>query len=81
MMTYSTLSTQTRPFLAMTGLTPAEFRDLLPAFEAAYERACPLDRTADGRTRKWLSLAGEQECLALEAAAILARDWLVQYLP
>src|SRR5438270_11462869 len=63
MMTYSTLSTQTRPFLAMTGLTPAEFRDLLPAFEAAYERACPLDRTADGRARqRWLG-AGRRSVL------------------
>ena len=38
-MTYSTLSMQTQSFLAMTGLTPAEFQDLLPAFEAAYEHA------------------------------------------
>ena len=42
MMTYNTLSTQPRPFLAMTGLTPAEFRDLLPAFETAYDHAYPL---------------------------------------
>ncbi len=41
-MTYNTLSTQPRPFLAMTGLTPAEFRDLLPAFETAYDHAYPL---------------------------------------
>jgi hypothetical protein len=52
MMTYRTLSTQTRTFLALTGLTPAEFQDLLPAFEAAYERTCPLDQTADGRARQ-----------------------------
>jgi hypothetical protein len=32
MMTYSTLSTQAGPFLAMTGLTLAEFRELLPGF-------------------------------------------------
>ena len=51
-MTYDTLSTQSRPFLAMTGLTLAEFRDLLPAFEAAYERTYPPDRTADGRARQ-----------------------------
>jgi hypothetical protein len=63
MMSYSTLSTQTRPFLAMTGLTPAEFRDLLPAFEAAYERACPLDRTADGRVRQRWFGAGRRSVL------------------
>src|SRR5437879_1541040 len=36
MMSYQTLSTQPRAFLAMTGLTTTEFRDLLPAFETAY---------------------------------------------
>ena len=63
MVTYSTLSTQKRPFLAMTGLTPAEFRDLLQAFEAAYERAYPPDQTADGRARqRWLG-AGRRSAL------------------
>ena len=46
-MTYNTLSTQPRPFLAMTGLTLAEFRDLLPAFVTAYERIYPLDAAYD----------------------------------
>jgi len=63
MMTYSTLSTQTQSFLAMTGLTPAEFRDLLPAFEAAYERACPIDQTADGRARRRWPGAGRRGVL------------------
>jgi hypothetical protein len=54
MVSYKTLSTQSGPFLAMTGLTVAEFQDLLPAFEAAYDRVYPLDRTADGRPRgRW----------------------------
>src|SRR4051812_1102662 len=52
MMTYNTLSTQPRPFLALTGLTLAEFGDLLPAFEAAYEQAYPSARTASGRPRR-----------------------------
>jgi hypothetical protein len=63
MMTYSTLSTQTRPFLAMTGLTPAEFRDILSAFEAAYDRACPLHQTADGRARQRWFGAGRRSVL------------------
>src|SRR5436190_8548662 len=64
MMTYNTLSTQARPFLAMTGLTLAEFRDLLPAFKAAYERTYPPDRTADGQPRqRWLG-AGRPSVLA-----------------
>src|SRR3954447_21955959 len=63
MMTYSTLSTQTQSFQAMTGLTPAGFQDLLPAFVAAYERAYPLDQTADGRPRqRWLG-AGRRSAL------------------
>jgi hypothetical protein len=64
MMTYRTLSTQTQSFLAMTGLTPAEFQDLLPAFEAAYERACPFEQTADGRTRQRWPGAGRRSVLA-----------------
>src|SRR5947209_10393268 len=64
MMTYKILSRQSRPFLAMTGLTLAEFRDLLPAFEAAYDRAYPPDRTADGRTRQRWPRAGRHSVLA-----------------
>jgi hypothetical protein len=52
MMNYQTLSAQPRSFLAMTGLTVAEFRDLLPAFEAAYDRARPIDQTAAGQPRQ-----------------------------
>src|SRR3954468_13313809 len=63
MMTYDTLSTQTQSFLAMTGLTPAEFRYLLPAFEAAYERAYPIDQTADGRPRQRWPGAGRRSAL------------------
>jgi Helix-turn-helix of DDE superfamily endonuclease/DDE superfamily endonuclease len=64
MVTYDTLSTQARSFLAMTGLTLAEFRDLLPAFEAAYERTYPPDLTADGRARQRWPGAGRHSVLA-----------------
>src|SRR3954469_6341415 len=64
MMTYDTLSTQTRPFLAMTGLTLAEFRDLLPAFKAAYERTYPPERTADGQPRQRWRGAGRHSVLS-----------------
>ena len=63
MMTYDTLSTQPQSFLAMTGLTPAEFQDLLPAFEAAFERAYPLDQTAEGRPRQRWPGAGRRSTL------------------
>src|SRR6476620_10705852 len=64
MTNYKTLSAQPRPFLAMTGLTPTEFRDLLPAFEAAYDRACPIDQTAAGQRRQRWPGAGRHSTLA-----------------
>src|SRR4051812_18298583 len=63
MMTYDALSAQPRSFLAMTGLTPAAFRDLLPAFEAACGRIYPPDRTADGRARQRWPGAGRHSVL------------------
>jgi hypothetical protein len=57
MVTYNTLSTQAGPFRAMTGLAVAEFGDLLEAFEAAYDRTYPPDRTAEGWPRqRWTSV-------------------------
>jgi len=64
MVTYHTLSTQAQTFLSMTGLTLAEFRELWPAFEAAYDRAYPPDRTADGRPRRRWPGAGRHSVLA-----------------
>jgi len=64
-MTYKTLSTKPQSFLAMTGLTCAEFRDLLPAFEAAYERTYyPPERTGSGRTRQRWPGAGRHSVLS-----------------
>src|SRR5436190_12931432 len=71
MMTYNTLSTQPRPFLAMTGLTPAEFRDLLPAFETAFERAHPTDRTAAGQPRQRFPGGGRHGALSSGADKLL----------
>src|SRR5690242_2414196 len=63
MVTYNTLSTQAGPFLAMTGLTVAEFRELLAAFEAAYERSYPPDQTAQGHPRQRWPGAGRHSVL------------------
>jgi hypothetical protein len=71
MMTYNTLSTQPRPFLAMTGLTPAEFRDLLPAFETAYEHAYAPDRTYAGQARQRWPGAGRHSALSSGADKLL----------
>jgi DDE superfamily endonuclease len=71
MLTYQALSVQPRDFVAMTGLTTAEFRDLLPAFEAAYERAYPRHRTAAGRRRRWWQWGGRPATLRHGADKLL----------
>jgi len=63
MMTYKTLSTQAQSFLELTGLTPVEFQVLLPAFEAANERAHPPDQTSDGMARQRWPGAGRRSVL------------------
>ena len=47
----------------MTGLTVAEFRELLAAFEAAYERSYPPDQTAQGHPRQRWPGAGRHSVL------------------
>ena len=64
MVTYETLSTQSAAFLAMTGLTLAEFQNLLWAFEGAYDRTHPFDRTAKGQPRQRLPGAGRPSVLS-----------------
>src|SRR5262245_23965064 len=71
MVTYKALSSQPRPFLAMTGLTPAEFRDLLVVFETAYEQAHPADRTAGGQPRQRYRGAGRPSALPSSADKLL----------
>lgn len=48
----------------MTGLTVTEFRDLLPALDAAYDRVYPLDQTADQRPRRRWPGAGRPSVLS-----------------
>jgi Helix-turn-helix of DDE superfamily endonuclease/DDE superfamily endonuclease len=71
MINYKTLSSQPRPFLALTGLTTAEFRDLLPAFERAYDRTCPMDRTATGQRRQRFFGGGRHAVLSAAADKLL----------
>jgi Helix-turn-helix of DDE superfamily endonuclease/DDE superfamily endonuclease len=52
MLVYSQLQCDPRSLLALTGLTRAEFQQLLPAFPKAYQRAHPRDRTAAGQPRQ-----------------------------
>jgi hypothetical protein len=71
MVTYKTLSAQSQSFLAMTGLTLAEFRDLLPAFERAYDRLYPLDQTAKGQPRQRWFGAGRHSVLSASEDQLL----------
>jgi hypothetical protein len=52
MLTYTTLQDRPREFLAATGLTPAEFVRLLPAFATAYALLYPSEKTAEGKPRQ-----------------------------
>jgi hypothetical protein len=71
MMNYNTLSSRPRPFLALTGLTRAEFQDLLAAFEKAYEHSYPTDRTASGQPRKRWPGGGRHSALPSGADKLL----------
>src|SRR5947209_12687028 len=71
MLNYTTLSSQPQPFLALTGLTTAEFRNLLPAFETAYDFAYPADQTATGQPRRHRPGAGRPPVLSTGADRLL----------
>ena len=48
MLNYEKLKDKPREFLAATSLTLEEFLQLLPAFQASYEKHYPSDRTREG---------------------------------
>ena len=52
MLSYIKLQDRPRDFLAATSLTLAEFAQLLPAFQAAYDSLYPSDLTCDGKPRR-----------------------------
>src|SRR5262249_48827083 len=52
MMTYSTLRSNRRKFLAVTGLTAREFHLLLTAFSRAYQRLYPPEQPVPGQPRQ-----------------------------
>jgi hypothetical protein len=51
-LTYSKIKSNRRKFLALTGITPKEFKLLLPAFERAYARRGPSTTTLAGAPRQ-----------------------------
>ncbi|GIK55850.1 MAG: hypothetical protein HND44_23680 [Chloroflexi bacterium] len=52
MITFEQLRTKPKDFLSATGITVAEFEQLLPAFAVAYERKYPADKTVAGLPRQ-----------------------------
>ncbi len=52
MLEYKRLKKNRRKFLTLTGLTPKEFKVLLPAFCAVYESVCAGDTTQSGQRRQ-----------------------------
>jgi len=52
MLIYQKLKTNSARLLAMTSLTAEEFEHLLSAFEAAYEKKYPPEKTLEGKSRQ-----------------------------
>ena len=71
MLSYHKLQNRPREFLAATGLTPAEFEQLLPAFQAAYDHKYPPDRTLHGQALQRRAGAGAKGKLSSLADKLL----------
>jgi len=62
-LTYAKLKHNRRKFLALTGLTPSEFKLLLPAFTRAYALRYPATKTEAGQARQRQVGAGRKSPL------------------
>ena len=71
MLTYETLKNRPATFLAATGLTVAEFDQLLPAFQSAYTELYPTHLTAEGKERKRKVGAGPKSTFETDADRLL----------
>ncbi len=63
MLTYATLKSNRRKCLALTGLTPKEFKLVLSAFAHAYLRRYPTTKTISGRSRQRQRGGGRKSAL------------------
>lgn len=63
MLTYTKIKLNRRKFLAFTGLTPKEFKLVLPAFARAYQRRYPTTKTLAGTRRQRRAGGGRQSTL------------------
>ena len=71
MLSYEKLKTHQRNFLAVTGLTVAEFERLLPAYQMAYARRYPDHLTAQGHARQRQRGGGSKGVLAKDEERLL----------
>jgi hypothetical protein len=79
-LTYATLKSNRRKFLALTGLTPKEFQYVLPAFERAYARHYPNTKTLAGTTRQRKAGSGRKGALnSSEQKLLFALVYLKTY--
>jgi hypothetical protein len=63
MVTYETLQSDRRQFLALTGLTLPEYQRVLSAFPRAYQQLYPASRTTEGQPRQRAAGGGCKGCL------------------
>ncbi len=63
MLRYNQVKRNARKFLALTGVTPKEFKLLLPAFEQAYARVYPTHQTHTGKLRQRHTGGGRKSAL------------------
>jgi len=63
MLNYPELKVDRRKLLALTGMTPQEFEQVLAAFSHAWDRLYPLDQTVDGQPRQRFAGGGRQGSL------------------
>jgi hypothetical protein len=68
---YKALRKNPRKFVALTGLTPKEFSEILPAFEEAFRELYPTDKTRTGKRRKRKSGGGRKSVLSGWATKLL----------
>jgi hypothetical protein len=71
MLVYAHLKSNRRKFLALTGLTPKEFKLVLPAFERAYARRYPDSKTMAGKRRRRQPGGGRKSTLDTPAQKLL----------
>ena len=71
MLTYAKLQRNRREFLALTGLTPKEFKMLLPAFGRVYQRRYSSNKTLRGTRRRRKAGGGRKSSLDTDEQKLL----------